>query len=437
MANLIENRADALAFLDARIGSGVKPGLERIRGVLELMGEPHLGVPVIHVAGTNGKTTTVRLLEDLFGELGLKVGAFTSPHLEQIEERFTLNGDPLDGESFTQAVADVAPFVEMFEAEHETTVTYFELTAAIAFAAFAAAATDVAIIEVGLGGRWDATNVVQADVSVITGVAMDHMAFLGDSLAAIAAEKVAILKDGGTLVTGILPAAAEGAITARVAETGSKWLRRGEHYDVVDVVQAVGGWLCDVRGLYDDYPDLMLPLHGRHQVDHLGTAIAAAEAFFERGLDPERVRAAAATAVSPGRIEVVGRNPLVILDGAHNEEGITGLATALAEEFPEAARVLVVGFRGDRDPVALLAPLVGLVSEVIATAPDDPAALGADEVAAAAREVFGPETPVDLVEPVAQAITEALDRVAATDAVVVSGSLYVVGEARTRLMARS
>ncbi len=434
MVALIESYADAIAFLDARIGSGVKPGLERIQGVMELMGDPHLAVPVVHVAGTNGKTTTVRLLEDVFSEMGLTVGAFTSPHLERVEERFTLNGFALDEDAFVQAVADVAPFVEVFEQRNDTTVTYFELTAALAFAAFTAAAADVAVVEVGLGGRWDATNVVRAAVSVITGIAMDHMSYLGDSLSAIAAEKAAILKEGGTLVTGPLPAAAEGSVTARVAETGAMWLRCGEHYDVTNVVQAVGGWLADVRGLHATYPGVLLPLHGRHQVDHLGTAIAAVEAFFGRGLDGDVVRAAAAKAVSPGRIEVISRNPLVLVDGAHNEEGITGLATALAEEFPESHRVLIVGFRGERDPAALLAPLVGLVGEVIATAPTDPEALPADMVAAAAREVFGPDVPVEVVTPVGQAITEALDRVAANEAVVISGSLYVVGEARTRLM---
>jgi dihydrofolate synthase/folylpolyglutamate synthase len=432
MTNLIECREDAIAFLDVRIGSGVKPGLERIGGLMELMGDPHLATPVVHVAGTNGKTTTVRLLEGIFGELGLTVGAFTSPHLERIEERFTLNGTSLSEDAFVQAVADVAPFVELFEEREQTTVTYFELTAAIAFAAFNAVAADVAVIEVGLGGRLDATNVVNADVSVITGIAMDHMSYLGNSLSAIATEKVGILKENGVLVTGLLPAAAEGSITARVVETSSRWIRRGEHYDVASVSRAVGGWLADLRGIYADYEDVFLPLHGRHQVDHLATALAAVETFFGRAVEDEIVRAAAGKATSPGRIEVLARHPLVLVDGAHNEEGITGLATALAEEFLESDRVLVVGFRGERDPVALLEPLRGLVSEVIATAPADPAALPAAEVAAAAVAVFGAEMPVEAVTPVAQAITEALDRVGPDGAVVVSGSLYVVGEARAR-----
>ncbi len=428
---VIATRDDAIAFLDARIGSGVKPGLERITGLLDLMGNPEADLPIIHVAGTNGKTTTVRLAEDLVLGHGLSVGTFTSPHLERIEERFTINGRMLDEDAFVNAVADVAPFVAVYEERHATTITYFELTAAIALAAFAEAAVNVAVIEVGLGGRLDATNAVTAAVSVITGIAMDHMSYLGNSLGAIAGEKVGILKEGGTLVTGPLPAAAEGPITAQVAATNSTWLRRADHYDVPRCVQAVGGWVADVQGIHDVYTGLMLPLYGRHHVDHLATAIVAVESLFGRGLDPEAVAAATAAATSPGRIEVLKRNPLVLVDGAHNEEGFEGLATALAEEFPEAHRVLVVGFRGERDPAALLAPLRGLVGEVIATEPDDPAALPAEEVAAAARQVFE-ETPVEVVVPVRQAVAEALDRVGEDDAVVVTGSLYVVGEARGR-----
>lgn len=430
---VITSREEAVAFLDARIGSGVRPGLERIGGLLELMGDPHLDVPTVHVAGTNGKTTTVRLIEDLLLAHGLSAGAFTSPHLERLEERYTLNGEVIDAAVLTQTVADVAPFVAAYEAQHDTTVTYFEVTAAMAFQAFVSAAVNAAVVEVGLGGRLDATNVVDADVSVITGIAIDHTSYLGESIGEIAGEKAGILKQGGLLVTGPLPPAAEGAITARVAETGAPWIRRDADYALVDVAQAIGGWRAGVRGLHGRYPDLFLPLHGRHQLDHLATAVVAVEAFFGRELDGEAVQTAAAAAESPGRIEVAGRNPLVILDGAHNEQGIGGLAAAIADEFPDTHRVLVVGFRGERNPVELLAPLAGLFGEVIATAAQDDAALPAPAVAAAASEVFGEGVSVESVTPVVQAVTDALDRVGPDDAVVVTGSLYVVGEARQRL----
>jgi len=422
-----------MAFLDARIASGVQPGLDRISGLLELMGSPERDVPMIHIAGTNGKTTAVRLAEDLLVAHDLSVGTFTSPHLERLEERFTLFGRPMDEETLVQTVADVAPFVAAYEAQHATTVTYFEVTAAMAFQAFVTAAVTTAVVEVGLGGRLDATNVVNADVSVITGVSIDHTSYLGETIGEIAGEKAAILKPGGVLVTGPLPAAAEGAVTARVAVTGSTWIRRGSDYDLADVTQAVGGWRATVNGVHASYPDLFLPLHGRHQVDHLATAIVAVETLFERPLNADFVRLAAAAAESPGRIEVAHRNPLVILDGAHNAEGIGGLAEALAAEFPEGHRILVVGFRGERNPVELLQPLRGLVGDIIATEADDATAVPAQAVAAAAQDVFGADVPVEVVTPVAQAVTEALDRAAPDEAVVVTGSLYVVGEARRRL----
>jgi len=428
---LIATHEEALAFLDARVGSGVKPGLERISGLLELMGNPHHDVASLHVAGTNGKTTTVRIIEDLLLASGLSVGTFTSPHLERIEERFTVSGSVLDAAGLVAAVADVAPFVAAYEARHQTTVTYFELTAAMAFQLFVSQALNAAVVEVGLGGRLDATNVLDADVSVITGIAVDHTSYLGESLGEIAGEKAGIVKDGGVLVTGPLPAAAEGAVTARVAETGAIWIRRGSDYEVVAATQAVGGWVATVRGLYDTYRDVYLRLHGIHQVDHLATAIAAVEMFFGKSLDEAAVRLAAAAVESPGRIEVVGRSPLVVLDGAHNEEGLTGLATALAEEFPETRRVLVVGFRGERDPVTLLGPLIGLIDEVIVTASADTEAIPVATVAAAARAVFGEDVPVETVTPVVRAVGEALQRVGEDDAVIVTGSLYVVGEART------
>ena len=282
---IIRTHEEALAFLDARIGSGVKPGLERIAGLLDMMGEPHADVPAIHAAGTNGKTTSVRLMEDLLLAHGLSAGTFTSPHLERIEERFTVNGAILDSAGLVEAVADVAPFVAAYEAAHDTTITYFELTAAMAFQLFVSKALNAAVVEVGLGGRLDATNVLDADVSVITGIAIDHTSYLGDSIGEIAREKVGILKAGGLLVTGPLPAAAEGAVTARVSETGATWIRRGSQYEVADAAQAIGGWLVSVRGLHDTYSDIFLPLHGRHQVDHLATSIVAVEAFLGRGLD--------------------------------------------------------------------------------------------------------------------------------------------------------
>lgn len=431
---MVDDYATAVAFLDARIGQGIKPGLERMGELLDLMTEPHLTTPVIHVAGTNGKSTVVRMIRDLLLAADLRVGTFVSPHLHRVEERYTLDGREIDEGTFVQAVADVAPFVEIYEQRHGGVVTYFELTAAIAFQLFASAGVDVAVVEVGLGGRLDATNVVNADVSVITGIAMDHMSYLGNSITEIAGEKAAILKSGGALVTGPLPAAAEGAITAQVAATDARWLRHGSDFEVEDTVLGVGGWHGTIRGIHGTYRDLYVSLHGYHQFDHFATAVTTAELFFGAELDFEAVAAVGAALTSPGRLEVVHRHPLVLVDGAHNEQGLQGLADAIDLEFPPSNRVLVIGMRGERDVDALLVHLRDLFDAVIATQANDRAAIPADDIAVSARKVFGAEVAVEVVTPATQAITEALDRAGEDDIIVVAGSLYLVGEVRTRLL---
>jgi dihydrofolate synthase/folylpolyglutamate synthase len=433
VVGLIEDHAGALAFLDARIGHGVKPGLERIEGLLDLMTKPQEAVPAIHVAGTNGKTTTVAMIRDLLLASGVRTGTFTSPHLQRVEERFTIDGRELTEAGLTAAVADVAPFVEIYEAQAGEHITYFELNVATAYQLFAAEGVEAAVVEVGLGGRWDATNVVDAGVSVITGIAMDHMSYLGNSISSIAGEKAAILKDNGRLVTGPLPPAAEGAITARVAETGARWLRHGADFALDDVVLGLGGWHGTIRGLHRTYEDVYVALHGRHQLDHFATAVAACEVFFDQALAPEVVAEVGAAIRSPGRLEVVRRRPLVIVDGSHNEQGLQGLAAAIDLEFPRTRRVLVIGIRGERDLRTLLHQIEGRFGEVVATQATDPESIPTADVAAAAVDVFGPDVPVDIVTPVPQAVAEALSRVSETEMVVVAGSLYVVGEARAFL----
>jgi dihydrofolate synthase/folylpolyglutamate synthase len=429
----VTDHTTAIAFLDARIGRGVKPGLERITGLLDFMADPHLNYPIVHVAGTNGKTTVTRLVSDILGAHGLITGTFISPHLHHVEERFSVGGAPLTEDGFVDLVAENAWIVEEYERRHTEGVTYFELTAALAFATFAEAVVDVAVVEVGLGGRWDATNVVDASVSVITGIAMDHVAYLGDSIAAIAAEKAAVLKEGGLVVTGPLPAAAEGSVTAQVAATNSRWFRYGDAFTVDSAVPGVGGWSVDVAGVYAEYPDLYLPFHGRHQVDNLATSIASAEAFLEHALDPDALTAALASAVAPARIEVVHRRPLVVIDGAHNEQGLSGLAATMRSEFPTSSSWgLVVGMRGDRDVATLLAPFADLVDHVWATEPDDPAAIPAATVAAAAASAL--DVDVETMASVPEATSAAIDAAGRDGAVVVTGSLYVAAEARESLI---
>jgi dihydrofolate synthase/folylpolyglutamate synthase len=425
----IKTREQAEAFLDDRIGQGVKPGLDRIIGLLSFMGDPQGAYPSIHVAGTNGKTTVSRMVQQILGAHGLATGGFTSPHLETVEERFAVHGVSLDPRDFTDAVADIAWFVTGYEESSGNVVTYFEVTAALAYSIFATAAVDVAVVEVGLGGRLDATNTLTAVVSVITGIDIDHTEFLGSTIEAIAAEKAAILKPEGTLVSGILPESAVAPIHARVEATGSRWMRAGSDFDVVDAELGVGGWQCAIEGVFGEYHDLFLPLHGRHQIDNLATAIATCEMFTGSALDPEALLVGTASMQSPGRLEVVGRRPLILIDGAHNEQGFRGLAQALDEEFPSLPWQLVVGIRGERDLRPLLAPLQGAVAKVFATAASDAEAVPSQTVATTAAEILG--VPAVSAGSPAEALAMATEEAGPDGGVVVAGSLYVAGEVRS------
>ncbi len=432
-APIIRNRDEAEAFLDERIGRGVQPGLERIVGLLSFMDDPQSTYPSIHVAGTNGKTTVSRMVQQILGAHGLATGGFTSPHLVRVEERFAIHGVPLDPNDFADAVADIAWFVVGYERSADTTVTYFEVTAALALSIFATATVDVAVVEVGLGGRLDATNVLDADVSVVTGIGIDHTEFLGNTIAQIAAEKVAIVKDGGTLVTGPLPEDAIDVVARRVATVDANWIRHGESYSIEEADVAVGGWRVSVTGVFAEYRDLYLPIHGRHQVDNLATAIATSEMFLGRGLDRDLLEVAVAATTAPGRLEVVGRRPIVLLDGAHNEQGITGLAATLDTEFPTMPWQLVIGVRGERSVADLVAPLHSLVGAVFATAAEDPSSIDPERVAEDARIAL--DAPSSVYPSVESALEAATSAAGANGGVLVTGSLYVVGEARAVLSA--
>ncbi len=424
----IKTREHAEAFLDDRIGQGVKPGLERITGLLEFMGDPQKDYPSIHIAGTNGKTTVSRMVQQILGSHGLATGAFTSPHLHSVEERFTLHGVTVDSQDFIDAVADIAWFVEAYEQQAGTPVTYFEVTAALAFSIFSTAAVDAAVVEVGLGGRLDATNVLDGAVSVITGIDIDHTEFLGTTVGEIAAEKVAIVGSGGTLVSGELLDEAAAVVAERVDATGANWIRAGVDFSVIEADIAVGGWQCAIEGVFGRYEDLYLPIHGHHQVDHLATAIAASEMFLGRELDQDSLAVAVGSISAPGRIEIIDRRPLVIVDGAHNAQGFRGLARSLSSEFPAMEWQLVLGARGERDITELVEPLSGLIGNVFATAPDDPVAIAPDVVAAAASAALGVKAVA--IPSAADAVQQATAEAGEEGGVVVAGSLYLVGEVR-------
>jgi dihydrofolate synthase/folylpolyglutamate synthase len=320
--------------------------------------------------------------------------------------------------------------VELYEERSGEGVTYFELTTALAFAWCADRAVDVAVVETGLGGRLDASNAADAAVAVVTGVGLEHTDYMGETIGEIAAEKLAILPDSGILVTGDLADDAERVARLRVEETGSRWLRYGVDLRVADAAPAVGGWFVTVEGAYGVYPDLHLTLHGRHQVHNLAVAVGAVEALFDRALDPSAVVEAAAAVTAPGRMEVVRRYPIVMVDGAHNPPGMGALSAALDEEFPTVEWRLVFGAMSDKNVGGMLDLLATRAVAVHAVAADTPRALPAREVAELASAAVGASTPVEAHGSVAEAVAIAA---ASGDPVLVTGSIYVVGEARIAL----
>ena len=427
------NYDQAVAYLDRHIELGWKPGLERIYRLLELMGSPHLRSPAIHITGTNGKTTVTTVAASVLDAMGLKSGAFTSPHLERVEERFKVAGEMATPEQFARAVTDVAPFVDLLEAESGERATYFELTTAAAFALFANEAVDVAVVEVGMGGRLDATNVLESQVAVLTGVAIDHAEYLGTTEVEIAGEKLAILKTGGVLVTGDLPDEVGLAAARRADEVGAVRRTVDRDFRVEDLRMSVGGWSYDLDGIYEQYDDLYVPLHGRHQAANAAVAVAAVEELFGRALPPEAVRDGLAGTRVPARVEVVGRAPLVVLDGAHNPQATDALARTLREEMPAVGWTLVVGASRDKDIYSMLAPFAGLVDQAIATAADHERAAEPSDLVMALERVL-PGIPVTWVKPVRAAADLAKEWSQAEGAVLVTGSFYVAGEARTALV---
>ena len=420
----------AVAYLDRHIELGWKPGLERIRRLVELMGSPHRQFPVIHAAGTNGKTTVTRAAASILDAMGLRAGYYISPHLQRVEERFGTGGTAASPEQFAQAVEDVAPFVDMLEAESGERATYFELTTAAAFAFFAAEAVDAAVVEVGMGGRLDATNVVDGAVAVLTGVSLDHTEYLGNTTGEIAGEKLAVLGKGRVLVTGELAPDVMAAAGRRAEQTGSVRRTLGRDFRIEDLRMSVGGWSFDLAGVYDDYEDLYIPLHGRHQAANAAVAAAAAEELFGRDLPEEAVREGLAAVRVPARTEVVSRSPLVVIDGSHNPEGCRALARTLREELPPAGWTLVFGAFRDKDIPAMLAPFEGLAAGVIATAADHERAADPAGIVRLAEQVL-PGLPVTFVERTPEAVELALEWTGAGGAAAVAGSLYVAGEARS------
>jgi dihydrofolate synthase / folylpolyglutamate synthase len=397
--------------------------------LVEVLGDPHRAFPVIHITGTNGKGSVARMITALLVESGLSVGTYTSPHLEALNERIAWNGEPIDDAALADAVSDVAAV----EGVAGITPSWFELVTAAALSYFAAVAVDVAVIEVGLLGRFDATNVVDAEVAVITNVGFDHTDGVGDWRSAIASEKAGIVKPGSFLVLGETD---EELRSLFLAEQPRQTWERDVDFGVDQDLPAVGGRLVDLHTPLGTLEQVFVPVHGAHQADNAALAVAAVEAFFGRALEPDVVEAAFAGVTVPGRLEVMGRGPLVVIDGAHNPAGAQAATETLASDFEvPGQRILVVGLLGGRDTTAMLEALdVGGFDLVVTCTALSPRAVPSSEIAAVAR---GLGANVDDGGSVLDALERALAMASDEDLVLVAGSLYVVGEARTYLRRRA
>lgn len=389
------------------------PSLDRIAAVTELLGDPQRSFGVVHVSGTNGKSSTTRIAERLLREHGLRTGRFVSPHLNDVRERICLDGVPLDPARFTEVYGEVLPYVDLVDKRSaesgEPRLTFFEVLVAMAYAAFADAPVDAAVVEVGMGGSWDATNVADGRVAVVTPIAIDHERFLGHDVATIAGEKAGIVKPGATAVIAQQPLEAGEVLVRRAAEVGAMLALEGRDFGVLSRSVAVGGQQLTLQGLGGVYEELFLPLHGVHQAHNAACALAAVEAFLADGgapelLDADVVRAALADVDSPGRLEVVRRGPTVLVDAAHNPAGAAVLADAVEEAFGFEYLVGVVAVLADKDAEGILAALEPVLAEVVVTRTSSPRSLDPGELAVIAEDVFGE----DRVR-VAQRLDEALD----------------------------
>ncbi|HWS57597.1 MAG TPA: folylpolyglutamate synthase/dihydrofolate synthase family protein [Actinotalea sp.] len=420
-----------------------EPTLDRVRQVCDLLGNPERAYRVVHVTGTNGKTSTTRMIERLLREHGLRTGRFTSPHLTSVTERIAIDGEPVTPERFVELWQDVAPYVHMVDARSQAAggprLSFFEVLTVMAFAAFADAPVDVAVVEVGLGGTWDATNVVEAEVAVITPISHDHERWLGHDLVDIAGEKSGILTEGATLVLAEQREEVDGVVLAAAAAQGVRVIREGVDLHVAGRQVAVGGQLLDLSTTGGLYTEVFLPLHGAHQARNSLLALAAAEAVLrEHGaLAGDAVEAAFADMHSPGRLEVVRVSPTVLVDAAHNPHGIDALVAGVQDAFTFERLVGVVGVLADKDAEQILAGLEPLLDEVVVTRSTSPRSYEPDDLAEIAAGVFGPDR-VHTVERLDGAIALAVElSEGGTDGsptgagVLVTGSVTMAAETRT------
>jgi folylpolyglutamate synthase/dihydrofolate synthase len=468
----VDHIAERLRAVELEIGSRraehqIDPTLDRVAALVSLLGDPHRAYPVVHVTGTNGKTSTTRMIESLLRERGLRTGRFTSPHLVSMRERICVDGEPLSAERFIELYEEISPYIDLIDQQQPAKLSFFEVLTGMMFAAFADAPVDVAVIEVGMGGRWDATNVADGAVAVITPIAMDHMQWLGDTIEKIATEKAGIIKPGAVAVLAQQQVAAAEVLLEQAERVGASVAREGFEFGVLTRELAVGGQQLVLQGLRGIYGDVYLPLFGAHQASNAACALAAVEAFAgvaetvtnedgstitlgaglsTEGLDPDLVRAGFARASSPGRLEILRRSPTVIADAGHNPAGVAVTMQALTESFSFERIIGVVAVAEDKDVAGVLDELEPVLAEIVVTTNSSPRAMPAEELAELARDIFG-EDRVHVVPRLDDAIETAVTLADAADAdladeaggglgstaVLVTGSVVTAGDAQLLL----
>jgi dihydrofolate synthase/folylpolyglutamate synthase len=421
--------SEALGEVERRGEGRMIPDLDRIRALVELMNHPERTYPSIHVTGSNGKTTTVRLIARILCAHGLAAGAYTSPHLSSVTERFVLCDDEISESEFAETYEHLLPYLQEVDDRGER-VTYFETLTAVAYLWFADKPVDAGVFEVGMGGEWDATNLVDTKVAVFCSIDLDHPE-LGSTVEEVAREKAGIIKPGATVVIEEPNPATLGAVETRAAELGCPTLVRGHDYWIDDRTTAVGGQQLSVRTKRSEYPDLFLPLFGAHQAENAGAAIVASEAFLGNELNQDSLRDALSAVTSPGRLEVVARHPLVVLDGAHNPSAAIALASSLPEAFVWKRLHLVVGVLETKDVAGIVAPLATRTSVAYACASSNPKSLDPERLAAACDAVG---MTADVFPEVALALDAAEANAEEDDLILVTGSLYTVADARPRFV---
>ena len=416
----------------------IEPTLERIAALVDVLGSPQLTYPTIHIGGTNGKTTTSRMIDSLLFEMGLRTGRFTSPHLESFLERISINGQLIDPKEAIFSYNDIAAYLDLMDSKFEHPISFFEAMTALAFVAFAEHPIDVGVIEVGMGGEWDATNVVSADVSVMMPINLDHTEYLGETLTEIAQTKAGIIKESGFVVLAQQEPEAAKELLKKAASVGADVVREGIEYSVLSRSLAVGGQLLTIQGAKDTYEDIFLPLHGKHQASNAAAALVAVEAFFgDQELDIEAVREGFAHVTSPGRCEVIHRDPTIILDAAHNPHGAAAIAETIQSEFTFDEVIGIVASMGDKDVAGILLELEQVMDSIIVTANSSSRSMKVSELEKIAIETFGADRvfAADTLELAIEKAIKDTVRPLSEDSIgiLITGSVVSVGEARTYL----